>query len=480
MKYFPHKNLNVTLLERLSRVKKIQVIDKAEISNLEPVQKLQSIYGIDTGYGPFVTFTKGNSSPRSLIDHLNSGIGVPLSVQETRAAMIARLRVLTLGYSRVSIAVLKTLGSLIENDILPVMPSIGSLGASGDLIPLSRIAAALQGEGDRLPSGKIKDKLISNGILPISLTDREALAVSNGVSVSAACAAIAAGRADYLLEKTELYTGILMALLGCRRQSLDRRLIGLKNNRGMLKSAENIGQSIFSQKENNTRPLQEVYSIRCAPQILGSIREQLDFQKNVINNELNAISDNPVYVGQQFLHGGNFHGQNLAFAADVINMICLQGNLTIERQITAICNPEVSMAPLLLSNAPGNSAGIAGAELTSTAILAQGRSIAGMHSTFSIPANGLNQDLVPMSLLSARKAIEQTELWSAQLAIYAISLRQMAMLIETKKIDFSPVKRSNLLQYLPSEISELEPVVTDRGTHTDIQELQTGFLNQKF
>jgi tyrosine ammonia-lyase len=224
--------------------------------------------------------------------------------------------------------------------------------------------------------------------------------------------------------------------------------------------------------EDTGRPLQEIYSLRCAPQVLGACRENLDHARRLVEVEINGVSDNPLFFeGPAVAHGGNFHGQQIAFAADALNAALVQVAVLAERQLDALVSPGVTNghAPLLLAWEPGPHSGLAGAQLTATALVAEMRAHGGPAATLSIPTNGGNQDVVSMGTLAARLAYAQTERLAGVLGILALALTQYAHLQAHGKAPGAPTPP---IEGLP----EIAGLNEDRPLRDDIARLSTYLL----
>jgi histidine ammonia-lyase/tyrosine ammonia-lyase len=381
-----------------------------------------SIYGVTTGFGPLHEYQSDSSSPadhaEGLIAHLATGSGDLLEKPVVRAMMGARLQSLAQGHSGIRPSTFSVLGSMLGANVVPAVPEIGSLGASGDLTPLAHVARVCFGRGQVLdahdnpaPAGPA---LSQAGIEPASLDARDALALVNGTSFMTAIAALAVARSRRLLHRTEALTGWAYRLLGCSLDPLDPRLHEARGHSGQSDSAASIREEATrnGNAERDERPLQEVYSLRCAPQILGAVRDQLAYVRDVVETELNGVTDNPVLDpdAPAALHGGNFQGQQIAFAADALNEALTQMGVLAERQLDVLLSPDqTDGAPPMLAWNPGPTSGLAGAQLTATALVAELRQNAQMAGTSSIPTNGDNQDIVSMGALAARTAYDQTE-----------------------------------------------------------------------
>jgi histidine ammonia-lyase/tyrosine ammonia-lyase len=397
--------------------------------------------------------------------------------------MLIRAQNIAQGYSGIHPDLLRAYLRLLEIGITPCVPAIGSVGASGDLIPLSFIARALSGSSGS-PDARVvyqnrempaAEALALAGLMPMALEGRDALSLTNGTSFLTAYATIAVARAERLLAWGEKLTGWLYRLLGARTAALDPRLHEVRGHIGQYESAENIRQEVerFGTSEDTTRQLQEVYSLRCAPQILGACRDSLTFARQLVETEINGCSDNPVFIaeGEAVLHGGNFQGQQVAFAADALNAALTQAGVLAERQVDLLVTPSESNgnAPLLLSWEPGPASGFAGAQITATALVAEMRSNTQAHATMSIPTNGRNQDVVSMGTLAARKCYEQTERLAGILAILSLTAGQFRFLSQRGKAvgrDTPP----------PSGLPPFEGLTQDRPLHNDIRTTASAIL----
>jgi len=364
--------------------------------------------------------------------------------------MQIRARSLVQGFSEVPASLIEDYLALPVAGITPCVAEIGSVGASGDLIPLAHIARVLTGEGEAEFEGErfsAAAAVTRASLQPRSLSGREALALTNGTSFLTAYAALAVARAGRLLAHAETLTGWMYRLLGARAAALDDRLHTLRGHPGQQESARNIRHeaSRFGVSwEDDTRPLQEIYSLRCAPQILGTCRANMSYSRETIETEINGVSDNPLFVesddGTECLHGGNFQGQQVAFAADTLNAALVQTAVLAERQIDALVTPGVTngQAPLLLAWEPGACSSLAGAQITATALVAEMRAHGQQYATFSIPTNGGNQDIVSMGSLAARMAYGQTKPLAAVLAVLTITLTQFDFLCREGRATGAP------------------------------------------
>jgi len=439
-----------------------------------------TVYGLTTGFGPLHEYTSDEAGALDhgdgLLAHLATGSGDVLAPPLVRAMMAARLQSLAQGHSAVRPAPFEALAALLEADVVPAVPEIGSLGASGDLTPLAHVARVCTGDGQVLDGGTpvaAGPVLDAAGIEPVSLDARDALALVNGTAFMTAAAALALARGRRLVERAEALTGWAYRVLGCSLEALDPRLHEARGHDGQADSADAIRREAarHGPAERSERPLQEVYSLRCAPQILGAARDQLAYARDVVETELNGVTDNPITdpAAPAALHGGNFQGQQVAFAADALNEALTQVGVLVERQIDVLLSPDQNEATPLLAWDPGPTSGLAGAQLTATALVAELRQHAQMAGTSSIPTNDDNQDVVSMGALAARTAYEQTERLAPILAVTGLALSQLTHLQETDRAD-GPAPAP------PPWMPSVDPVVEDRPLRAEIDALATRWL----
>ncbi len=438
------------------------------------------IYGTTTGFGPHVVTEVGGDAQlgASLIAHLAAGYGAAAPLEVVRATLYLRLHTLGRGHSGVESGIAHAYAALLRSGIVPFVPESGSVGASGDLVPLAHIARVLMGEGEAFYDGErlsASECLRRADLKPRTLSGREALALVNGTSFLSAYAALAVSRAARLLALSETLTGWLYRLLGCRAAALDDRLHQVRRHAGQIESARHIREEAerHGEYEDVSRPLQEVYSLRCAPQILGACRQNISYARAVIETEINGVDDNPVFFTDRVLHGGNFHGQAVGFAADTLNAALTQVAVLAERQIALLCTPSRhnEFAPLLLAYEPGRDSGLAGAQLTATALLAEMRGACQQFATSSIPTNADNQDVVPMATLAAQTAYRQTDRLAAILAVLHMSAAQLDFL----RRDGKATERVALP---PPDLPPFEPLRADRALHGDIARIAGEFTSR--
>jgi len=485
----PGDTMNCEDVERVARAgatvayspRALRAIERSHHTLARAHARGDEIYGLTTGFGPHVRYRAHGDAVRQgagLIAHLAAGCG-PLATREmVRAVLVVRCQALALGHAGIAPTAADALLALLQHDICPAIPEIGSVGASGDLIPLAHAARVITGEGrvlaargDTVPA---EAALAAAGLEPIALSGRDALAMVNGTSFMTAYAAVALARADRLVEIAEALTAWAFRSLHARHGALDARLHEARAHRGQIDSAASIRRHLGEHHEDRTRPLQEVYSLRCAPQVLGACRDHLRHARTLIETELSGVNDNPVVCGTPddpaILHGGNFQGQQIAFACDAINAAITQTALLIERQLDVVLNPELNGgAPLLLAWEPGATSGMAGAQITATAVAADIRRNVMPCATATMPTNGRNQDVVSMGAMAARVAYEQTDRVARVLAIHTIALEQLDFLKRNGRAPGRSVAR-------PEWAPTIAGLSDDRALHDDIERFAEAHL----
>ena len=494
----PDVSLDCTAVEAAARTSETEIeptgaareaVDRAHVALRTLEADGQTIYGVTTGFGPLVTYASalddGSGEPASrpthaegLLAHLSTGTGACMPPVAARAMLIARLQTLVQGHSGIAPDVVEAYARLLPDGLTPAVPVIGSVGASGDLTPLAHAARVLTGTGRVLrEDGTIvlaRDALRAAGREPLDLSNRDALALVNGTSFMTAYAALAVARTARLVAHAERLTGWIYRLLGCTRQALDPRLHAVRGHVGQRESAAAIRDEAGPRTAGAPdRPLQEMYSLRCAPQVLGAARDQIDYVRRIVEAELNGVNDNPVLDpdAPAALHGGNFQGQQVAFAADALNAAITQVGVLAERQIDVLLTPaQNGGAPPLLAWTPGATSGLAGAQITATALVAELRHDAQPSATSSIPTNGDNQDVVSMGALAARTAYTQTEHLAGILAVLGLALSQLTHL---RQHDRAPGPAADP----PDWMLAVEPVIHDRPLRAEIAALSDTWLH---
>ncbi|MGZ3144016.1 HAL/PAL/TAL family ammonia-lyase [Lentzea chajnantorensis] len=393
----------------------------------------RAIYGVTTGFGPLVEFggreDGGSQSDNTILHHI-VGHGELLPPEVTRAAVLARLFSLAHGRSGVSEHVVDALVAMLATDFAPAVPRLGSVGASGDLQPLAYVAHALRGNGNAFLGGRLvpaADALREAGLRPVELDGRDALAVVNGISVTAAVLGLAVAQAQRSHRVAELLSALLTDVLGCGTEFASPALLAAFGHPDVADVGAALRTWLRGSTPSGQRPLQEAYSIRCVPQLAGAARTSIRHADEVVRRDLNGVSDNPLFFPEtgEVLHGGNFFGQPSAFAADALSLALAQlGNLA-ERQLDLLVDPHrTGGLPPMLSPAPGQQHAVQGIQISATATVAAMRRATLPASAQSLPTNLHNQDVVPFGTQAALTALDQTRLLRYLHGGLAVALRQ--------------------------------------------------------
>ncbi|WP_201435736.1 aromatic amino acid ammonia-lyase [Saccharothrix sp. 6-C] len=391
------------------------------------------VYGAKTGFGALIGFA-GREDEADQCDntlaHLGAGQGPDLPADIARAALLVRAWSLAQGLSGVSAHVVDGLAAMFATTFVPAIPRYGSVGASGDLIPLAYATQALRGrghaylDGERMPA---RDALDRAGLTPLTLDGRDALALVNGTSVTTAATALALDGVRASHRAIQDLTCLLVDVLGADPGFLDPRLISAYGHPGAATVADRMRATLVGTIPTGERALQEPYSIRCSPQLLGAAEDALRYVDGVVAADLGGVSDNPLFFPGDDLvaHGGNFFGQPAAFAADVLAMVTASlGNLA-ERQLDLLVDPARNTGlPPMLAAGPGRQHGLQGVQLATTAFVAEIRRAAVPASTQSLPTNLHNQDVVPFGTQAALRSYDLAELLRLLCGSLALGLRQ--------------------------------------------------------
>ncbi|MET7568978.1 aromatic amino acid ammonia-lyase [Streptomyces sp. NPDC005492] len=393
------------------------------------------VYGASTGFGPLVGYNGRDDAAEqcdNALGHLGCGQGADLPVSVVRAALMVRLASLTRGYSAVAPEVLDALAAALRTDFAPAVPRLGSVGASGDLIPLAHAVQALRGRGrayvgtTAMPAAQALER---TGLRPLVLDGRDALALVNGTSLTVAAAALAVSRLRRAHTTALRLTALLADLLGCAPGFASPALLDAFGHPDAVRAGALLRDLLTGTVPTGLRPLQEPYSIRSTPQLLGAVGSSLRHAGEVIGDDLGGVSDNPLCFPEsgEIAHGGNFFGQPVAFVADLLTLAAVQtGNLA-ERQLDLLVDPHRNGGlPPMLAREPGRQHAVQGVQLAATAIVAQMRRTATPASIQSLPTNGHNQDVVPFGTQAALNALDQAELLSLLHGSLAVALRQAA------------------------------------------------------
>jgi len=384
------------------------------------------VFGVTTGYGESCTVSIPlnlvEQLPRQLYTFHGCGLGDHFDARQTRAILAARLTSLARGYSGVRYKLLQQLTELLKQDILPMIPQEGSVGASGDLTPLSYVAAVLAGERDVLYQGQrqpTQTVFAGLNIEALTLKPKEGLAIMNGTAAMTGIACLAYQRAEYLSRLSTRITSLASVALKGNAYHFDEKLFSVKPHPGQNRVAERIRADLQlrrSAPRHDTR-LQDRYSLRCAPHIIGVLEDSLPWLRQFIETELNSANDNPIIdaEGEHVLHGGHFYGGHIAFAMDSLKTAVANLADLMDRQMAQLMDPKFNNGlPANLSGAVGEQAllshGFKALQIAVSAWTAEALKLTMPASVFSRSTECHNQDKVSMGTIAARDCIRILEL----------------------------------------------------------------------
>ena len=386
------------------------------------------VYGVNTGIGSLssraIPTEKVRQSQVNLIRSHAAGVGPEMPREVVRAAMLLRLNTLANGNSAARPEVASLLASVMNGGILPYVPSFGSLGASGDLVPSAHVALTLIGEGKATRGGRLLESakaLSASGLRPVRLEAKEGLSLINGTCFTTAFAAVAVIRGSALLDAANRAVALKMEALGATVQPFDERLVGLKADPGQAYVAKQVRAHIKGSERLRTKPVpQDPYSIRCVPQVHGAVKDALDFAEKVTVREANSISDNPVFFEDgTVLHGGNFHAQPVAMVLDLLSYsLGYLGVISLARLSTILEGSPAERK--YMASEPGLESGLMILEYTASALAAENAKNAYPLSSYPASVSGGVENHASYGVNAGIKALAVADNVSKILAIECI------------------------------------------------------------
>ncbi len=418
----------------------------------------RAVYGINTGYGPLSHTRIADEDVKqhqlNLLHHLSVGQGPLFDEQHSRAIMIARANALARGFSGIRRETLELLIECANKNIIPEIPTQGSVGASGDLVPLAHMARLLVGLGharynnERMPA---QDAFREAGLNAVELLCKEGLALVNGTSAMTAIMALATRRAGKILDWIEFLSTCMFQVLYGAPEVLCDRLHKARSQRGQVAVAHRLTEHMLTHPDyakmigehewaTNSKSLkagieiQDAYSLRCVPQILGAFQDAYWHIEKIVTRELNATTDNPLIFAdtEVVIHGGNFYGQHISMVSDYLKNGLITIAILSDRQLERLINWRYSqgLTPLLVGDKAGINTGMGGCQLLATSLVAEAKGLAMPGSIQSIPTNANNQDVVSMGFTAAKQASAVVDIVWKLLGIQAMALVQAADLRE--------------------------------------------------
>jgi len=460
--------------EAITRMKASRaVVDKL-------VAEGQTAYGINTGFGKLASVRISSEQVRQLQVNLvrshACGVGTPLSEAETRAMILLRANALAKGLSGMRPVVVEILCAMLNNGVQPLIPSQGSVGASGDLAPLAHLAQVVIGEGDAM----YKDEKLTGEeamkralIAPVALEAKEGLSLLNGTQGMLALLSLALREADLLADTADVAAALSLDALRGSPGAFDARIMHARAYSGAATTARNLahlndGSQI---RESHRSPdadkrVQDAYSLRCTPQVHGAVRDSLLQAREMALVELNSATDNPlVFVnkngGGDIISGGNFHGQPLAMAADQVAIALATLSGIAERRIEQMTNPLTSMLPAFLTPDPGLNSGFMIVQVTAAALTSENRVLATPHSVDSISTSGNQEDYVSMGMSGARRLERMLQNLRNILAIELLCACQGIDLLAPLQTGTLAKKAQETVRAVSSKVTADRPLAPD-------------------
>jgi histidine ammonia-lyase len=444
----------------------------------------ETVYGVNTGFGLLANTRIPNDRLAELQTNLilshSAGLGDPLSRNVTRLMIVLKLLGLGRGYSGVRPLVIEALQALLDSDAMPVIPAQGSVGASGDLAPLAHLIAALMGHGSIDVAGSIMPAHVALkklGREELELGPKEGLALINGTQASTAIALDALFSGERVFSAAIAAGALSVDALKGSVKPFDSRISALRGQPGQIRVAEALrnlldGSEIVASHTTDCPKVQDPYSFRCQPQVMGAALDLLENAARTLMIEAGAVTDNPIVFPDEdsAISGGNFHAQPVAFAADMISIaLCEVGSIS-ERRIAVLIDPKMSGLPPFLTQDSGVNSGLMIPQVTAAALVSENKSLAYPASVDSIPTSAGQEDHVSMAPIAGRKA--------CQIARNAAGVVAVELIAAAQGVDcHAPLKTSPKLQAVHADVRDLTSHFTrDRYWASDMAGLQSAVL----
>jgi histidine ammonia-lyase len=481
-------SLTIQQLLEISRASsQVSVSDEA-LGKVEAGRKIveriiksgKTAYGVNTGFGKLaerkIEYKDLEQLQLNLVRSHASGTGDPLILEEVRAIMAVRLNTLLRGYSGVRTEVISQLVNFLNSNVIPVIPRYGSLGASGDLAPSAHLALSMIGEGEVFLNGDrvATKKLFQNlGLKPIILKEKEGLAIINGTQVMSGLGSLLVHDAANFLDALDVAAAVSLEALGGNLESFDPRVHELRPVQGQIEVADHMNQILSGSKLVGTgKRTQDPYSLRCIPQVHGAFREALRFCRSLVETEINSVTDNPlIFPDEEVISAGNFHGQPIALALDLLGIVIAEAGVYSERRIDKLLSGFRIDLPLFLSKNSGLHSGLMILQYTASALASQNMVLASPAGLHNASVSAGQEDHASMGVTSALKA---REILANSIKILAIEL-----LCGCQALDLiSKEKKGKGTKIAYEEVRKISKLVeADRSLSRDIERLSV-FLSK--
>jgi len=433
------------------------------------------VYGVTTGFGAFdnvfISKEQSDKLQENLILSHSVAIGKPLPEEVVRAAMMLRANSLSKGYSGVRVEIIETLIHMLNRGVHPVIPEKGSLGASGDLANLAHMVLVMLGKGEAFYHGeKVSgaEAMERAGIIKIVLSSKEGLALINGTQVITAIAALLVHDSRILVKTSEITASMSLEALKGTGRAYDEKVGRIRPHQGQITCAANlrrlIADSEIMESHRYDKKVQDAYSLRCIPQIVGAARDALSFVRTKVEIEINSATDNPLLFPEEdeVISSGNFHGQVIAISLDLLGIALSEVASVCERRIERLVNPQLSGLPAFLTEKEGLDSGFMVAQYTAAALVSENKVLSHPASVDSIPTSANKEDHVSMGMTAALKARNIFEN-----ASYVVAIE---LLCASQGLDFRKPLRAGAGAEAAYELvrSRIEHLKDDRILHNDV------------
>ncbi len=449
-------------------------------SNLENILKSNKVvYGVNTGFGDLVNIKIDDGFlfelQKNLIRSHSSGVGETLPEEVVRAAMLIRANTLLKGYSGVRKDAVELLIKMLNKNIVPVVPSRGSVGASGDLAPLAHVALSMMGEGDVKYKGNIRkagEVFEELKIKPFDPKEKEGVALINGTSFMSAIGSLSIHDSIKIIKNAVVAFSLSLEALSGTEDAYREDILSLRPHPGQVRIGRSIRKIIEgSEIIKRSKRIQDAYSLRCTPQVIGPALETYTFAREIIEREINSVTDNPIVIDRAY-SGGNFHGEYVAFALDFLGIALSEiGNIS-ERRSFRMLDSKLSGLPAFLAKEPGLNSGLMIAQYTAASLVSENKILSHPAVVDSIPTSANQEDHVSMGMTSALKLMN-----IIKNVKYIISIEY---LISTQALEFRKYGMSRGTKIAYETIrKKVEPYEKDRAPYRDIEKIYSMIENDE-
>lgn len=461
----------------------IKKIEKAHKYLIKQVESGKTFYGINTGFGLLSNVRIEDADLETLQYNLirSHAVGVGSYIPDTqvRAMLLLRAANLAIGNSGVSLGLVRQIIALLNRGVCPLVPEQGSVGASGDLAPLSHLALVLIGEGRARVKGRElsgAQALRAAGLKPIRLGPKEGLALINGTQFMTAIGVLSLLEAEHLCDLADVVGAMTVEALRGTETAFEPEIHALRPHPGQIHTAKRIrrillsggGKSEIAKSHENCGKVQDPYSVRCMPQVHGASRDSLTFVRQVLEREINSVTDNPLVFPDKnkILSGGNFHGQIVSIAMDLMSIAIAEIASISEQRIEKLVNPAISELPAFLTAQGGLNSGFMIIQVAAAAIVSENKTLCHPASVDSIPTSADKEDHVSMGAWAARKA--------SRVVVNARRVLSMELLSAAQGLEFlRPLRSSKMVEDLHRKIRmRVAKADVDRSYHDDLVYLE--------